>query len=88
MSLDYSPARAGDPPAGCPKGEGGKQALPEVDRIVGESECFQITNLSRTTRWRLMKQGLFPAKVALSPNRCGWRLSGVLQWVQDRESAA
>ena len=30
-----------------------------------------ITDLSRTTRWRLMKQGLFPAMVSLSPNRGG-----------------
>ena len=88
MSLEHSPARAGDAPARCPKGEKGKQVSQFVDRIVGESECFQITNLSRTTRWRLMRQGLFPGKVSLSPNRRGWRLSGVLQWVQDRESAA
>ncbi len=72
MSLEHSPARAGS-------------AAP--DRIVGERECAAITSLSRTTRWRLMKQGLFPAKVSLSPNRVGWRLGSILACLEAREPA-
>ncbi len=86
MSLEHSPARAGDATVGHPKGEGGKQAPPTVDRIVGESECCQITNLSRTSRWRMMRRQEFPAKVRISPNRTGWRLSQVLEWLHDREA--
>lgn len=88
MSLEHSPAREGSAPAGRPKADAAKQASPAVvDRIVGESECAQITNLSRTTRWRLMRQGLFPEKVSLSPNRRGWRLSSILDWLAQREAA-
>ena len=87
MSLEHSTDRAGDALTGRPKGEGGKQALPTVDRIVGESECCLITNLSRTSRWRMMRRQEFPAKIRISPNRTGWRLSQVLEWLHEREAA-
>ena len=74
MSLEHSPARDGSVP----------QA---PDRIIGERECAGLTNLSRTTRWRLMQRDLFPRKVSLSPNRRGWKLSTVLQWMEAREAA-
>ncbi len=57
------------------------------DRFVGEKECRQITSLSRITRWRLIKQGLFPPKTRLSPNRTAWRLSAILAWMDAREAA-
>jgi len=58
-----------------------------LDRFVGEKECHQITSLSRITRWRLIKQGLFPPKIRLSPNRTAWRLSAILAWMDAREAA-
>ncbi len=58
-----------------------------LDRFVGEKECHQITSLSRITRWRLIKQGLFPPKIRLSPNRTAWRLSAILAWMEAREAA-
>ena len=60
---------------------------PVPDRIIGECECAEITDLSRTTRWRLMRKGLFPAKVSLSPNRSGWKISAVLAWIETRAAA-
>ena len=75
MSLEHSLARDG--------------ATPQApDRIVGERECGELTNLSRTTRWRLMRAGGFPTKVSLSPNRSGWTLSSVIAWLDEREAAA
>ena len=73
MSLEHSPARAGN--------EG-------IDRIIGERECRQITDLSRTTRWRLMQAGKFPKKFRISPNRSGWMLSSVASWLAERQAAA
>ena len=58
-----------------------------ADRIIGERECAEITNLSRTTRWRLTRRSLFPNKVSLSPNRRGWKMSAVLAWLETREAA-
>ena len=63
----------------------GESAL--LDRFVSEKECHQITSLSRITRWRLIKQGLFPPKIRLSPNRTAWRLSAILAWMDAREAA-
>ena len=87
MSLEHSPARAEDAPAGRPNGEAGNRAPPTIDRIVGENECREITNLSRTSRWRMMRRGEFPQKLRISPNRTGWRLSSVLDWLAGREIA-
>ena len=59
----------------------------QIDRFIGEKECHQITNLSRITRWRLIRQGLFPPKIRLSPNRTAWRLSAIQEWMNAREAA-
>ncbi len=59
----------------------------QIDRFVGEKECHQITCLSRVTRWRLIKKGLFPPKIRLSPNRTAWRLSAIQEWMNAREAA-
>ena len=82
MNLEHSPARAGDAPAGH-----AKDNAPVPDRIIDEHECEVITNLSRTTRWRLMRRDEFPAKIRLSPKRGGWWLSSVLNWLAEREAA-
>jgi prophage regulatory protein len=57
--------------------------LPEevIERIVGESEVCRLTNLSRTTRWRLEREGRFPQRVRLSRNRVGWRVEEILAWM-------
>ena len=83
MSLEHSPARAGDAPIGHHK-----DGVPVVDRFIGEPQCRELTNLSRVTRWRLTQRGDFPAKVQLSPGRSAWRLSSVLRWMAEREAAA
>ena len=59
----------------------------QIDQFIGEKECHQITDLSRVTRWRLIKQGLFPPKIRLSPNRTAWRLSAIQEWMNAREAA-
>ena len=87
MSLEHSLARDGATSAGRLKGEGSNQTPPAVDRIIGEPECEHITDASRTTRWRMMQRGEFPAKVRISPNRTGWKLSEVMNWLSQREAA-
>ena len=58
------------------------------DRFVREKECREISGLSRTTRWRLMKNGLFPKTRKITPWARGWLLSELMGWVQDRKEAA
>ena len=59
-----------------------------TDRFVGEVEVGHITNLSRSTRWRLQRKGQFPRSTQLSPGRKGWLLSEVTEWVKARAAEA
>ena len=40
---------------------------PEPDRFLREPEVQHITGLSRTTRWRLQRDGKFPYRRQISP---------------------
>ena len=55
--------------------------IEEPDRRVSEAEEKIITNLSRTTRWRLANAGKYPSKGLLGP----W-LSEVLLFADDPEN--
>ena len=57
-----------------------------TDRIIREPECHRITGLSRSTRWRLERAGLFPKRRRISPNAVGHLESEILKWIRSRES--
>ncbi len=44
----------------------------------------ELTGLSRTTIWRLERQGRFPTRFQLSENAVGWDKDEVLKWVNSR----
>ncbi|MCB7130079.1 MAG: AlpA family phage regulatory protein [Candidatus Brocadiales bacterium] len=54
-----------------------------IDRFVREPECKRITGLSRTTRWRLERAGLFPKRRQISPGLIAWLESEVQEWLRD-----
>ena len=54
------------------------------DRFVREPECLKITGLSRTTRWRLEREGSFPKRRKLSENAVGWLESELRKWVESK----
>lgn len=61
--------------------------LPDgADPILREPECRVLSGLSRTSRWRLERSGKFPARIRLSENAVGWRLSAIEQWLAEREA--
>ncbi len=62
--------------------------MPQHDRIIREKECFNLSGLSRTTRWRLERRGDFPRRRKLSENAIGWLESEILAWVQKKAAAA
>jgi prophage regulatory protein len=74
MSLEHAPQRIA--------------ANSLIDRFISEIECEQITDLSRTTRWRLERTDQFPKRRQLAPNRVGWKLSEVLSWMESRTTRA
>ena len=59
-----------------------------VDRFLREREVQGITGLSRTTRWRLEREGKFPARRQISDNAVGWLESEISDWIASREAAA
>lgn len=54
------------------------------DRIITTREMIQRTSLSRTTLWRLSREGVIPAPVQITPSRIGWRESQVAAWLDAR----
>lgn len=61
-------------------------ALQAGERIILSPELDRITGKSRVTRWRWMRDGLFPKPVKIGPNSVGWLASEVEAWLQSRIS--
>ncbi|MCH8098519.1 MAG: AlpA family phage regulatory protein [Proteobacteria bacterium] len=59
-----------------------------LDRFLGEIEVARITDLSRTTRWRLERDGRIPKKRHISANRIGWLQGEILEWIESRSNTA
>ena len=79
----------GDDGAGGAMGGGGDDRGQQVqddriDRFLGEAEVERITNLSRTTRWRLERRGLFPKRRSISPNRVAWLETEIRLWLRSK----
>ncbi|ELD4018255.1 AlpA family phage regulatory protein [Salmonella enterica] len=56
----------------------------EVERLIREGERRRITGLSRSTVWRLEREGDFPQRRQTGKNSCGWLLSDLLLWMHGR----
>ena len=69
MSLEHSPARKG--------------AL-ESDPMLRPSEVMARTGLSRTTIWRRVRAGAFPAPVEIGVNSIGWPATEISAWLESR----
>ena len=51
-------------------------------RIV---DVTQLVKLSRTTLWRLEREGKFPTRVRLSARLVGYHAASVHRWIEERE---
>ncbi|HEY0283630.1 MAG TPA: AlpA family phage regulatory protein [Rhizomicrobium sp.] len=52
-----------------------------ADRIVRMKTVLARTGLSRSTIYRKMTEGTFPARIKISVNGAGWRESDINRWV-------
>ncbi|RZG14374.1 AlpA family phage regulatory protein [Pseudoalteromonas sp. CO342X] len=52
------------------------------DKIICAKEVQRLTDLSRTTIWRLERAGKFPARVPLTGSRIGWRYNDIQEWIK------
>jgi len=52
-------------------------------RILRLKAVLERTGLSRSTMYRKIKQGTFPAQVRISERCIGWRESDLDQWLRN-----
>jgi len=64
----------------------GKAVLISVllNEIIRPSELQRLTGLSRTTIWRLEKQGEFVPKIFLTNTSRGYRRADIERWIEER----
>ena len=55
--------------------------MPAPDRIVRLNTVLTRTGLSRSTIYRKIAEGTFPAQIKISVNGAGWRESDIDRWV-------
>ena len=53
-------------------------------RLITAAERRLMVPYSDMHISRLEQAGKFPRRIRLGPNRVAWRLSEVLQWIEDR----
>jgi prophage regulatory protein len=56
-------------------------------RIITAKERRELVPYSDMHIWRLEQAGTFPKRIKLGPNRVGWLLSEVEQWIEERAQA-
>ncbi len=52
--------------------------------LLSFDDLQRIVPLSRTTIWRLERQGDFPRRIRIGPNRVAWVETEVEAWINDR----
>lgn len=59
-----------------------------TDKILRWPEVQSATGLSRSTIWRLIRAGKFPASVKITDFATGWKQSEVEAWLASRQATA
>jgi len=64
-----------------------------IDRIVRPKECVKIVGFCNVHLQRLEKLGQFPPRFKLAEDSgvygaVGWRLSDIMDWIEQRASTA
>jgi prophage regulatory protein len=57
--------------------------MPAPDRIIRLKTVLNRTGLSRSTIYRKIAEGTFPAQLRISTNGAGWHESEINRWVAD-----
>ena len=65
-------------------------AAPTLPRtgFIRQSLLLKCLPFSKSTLWRWVKAGLFPAPVRLSVGITAWRAEDVQRWIAEREGGA
>jgi prophage regulatory protein len=57
--------------------------MPTPDRIIRLKTVVTRTGLSRSTIYRKIAEGTFPAQLRISVHGAGWRESDIDRWIND-----
>lgn len=57
--------------------------MQQPDRIIRLNTVLSRTGLSRSTIYRKIAEGTFPAQIRISINGAGWRESDFDRWIED-----
>jgi prophage regulatory protein len=57
--------------------------MPEPDRIIRLRTVLERTGLSRSSIYRKIAEGTFPAQIKISINGAGWHESEITRWVDN-----
>ena len=60
----------------------GLEYIPNIDRMIREKECRELTTLANSTRWKLEKEGKFPKRIKIGSTAVACRLSEVQAWIR------
>lgn len=52
--------------------------------LLSKAQVIEITTLSHTTIWRMMRKGEFPNSVKASMGRVAWRKQDIDDWIAKR----
>jgi prophage regulatory protein len=66
--------------------EGGRATMRQPDRIIRLKTILSRTGLSRSTIYRKIAEGTFPAQLKISANGSGWHESDINRWIADPAS--
>src|SRR5271168_4596668 len=59
----------------------GRAAMREPDRIIRLKTVLSRTGLSRSTIYRKIAEGTFPAQLKISAHGTGWHESDINRWI-------
>jgi prophage regulatory protein len=62
---------------------GGNKPMSDPDRIIRLKTVLDRTGLSRSTIYRKIAEGTFPAQLRISVHGAGWRESDINRWVEN-----
>jgi prophage regulatory protein len=60
--------------------------MPSANRILRLGSLLERTDLSRSTLYRKIQAGSFPAEIRISERCIGWRESDIERWLSNPRS--
>ena len=57
-----------------------------VDSMVSMGELINRLGLSRSTIYKMVEDGTFPAPIKIGARRIAWKVASVDDWLEEREA--